>query len=455
MRIHLKFEILMVLIVAMFACKQVEKPQVETAMEGINENVVEKVNYGTIYEVNVRQYTPEGTFEAFKSHIPRLKELGVKVLWMMPLQEIGVENRKGDRGSYYSIRDYRSVNHEYGTVEDLKTLVDEIHKNDMAVILDWVGNHTAWDHYWMKDRPDFYTHDESGKVIPPVADWTDVADLNYDVPDLRDSMLQNMMYWVDSLGFDGFRCDVAGMVPVEFWQSVRAGLDKRGDYFLLAEAEEEKLHDNAFMTSYGWHFHFIMNEVAQGKKGLDEIRKYLDDHVTETNFNRMHFTSNHDENTWKGNAIDRMGKDYENMAVLSFTIPGIPLIYSGQETGLHKDLMFFDKDTIEWKNDSPFFPFFKNLVSLRKNQKVLWTDNIPNSFSWLENENPDVLAFGRHLQSNDENDMMVYLNYGDEKIELGFPKNVDMSKWKSWDSEDVLAEKFSVDGNGYKIFIKR
>ena len=228
-----------------------------------------------IYEVNVRQYTPEGTFAAFEKHLPELKKLGVDILWLMPINPIGVKNRKGSLGSYYSVKDYKAVNPEFGTEKDLKNLVSKAHEMGMHVIIDWVANHTAWDNVWVKPHPDFFTKDSSGNFVPPIADWGDVIDLNYDNKELWKYMIDAMKYWITNCNIDGFRCDVAAMVPIDFWIEARKELtETKKDIFMLAEADESYLH-RAFDMTYNWPLKDLMHEVSIGKKNADDLVKFF------------------------------------------------------------------------------------------------------------------------------------------------------------------------------------
>ena len=211
----------------------------------------EWVSNATIYEVNVRQFTPEGTFAAFEKELPRLKAMGVDILWLMPIHPIGELNRKGSLGSYYAVRDYRGINPEFGTHEDFSRLVAAAHQLGMKIIIDWVANHTSPDHLWIEEgRLDWYTLDSMGKVQPTIGtDWWDVADLNYDNEELRSEMIECMSYWVRDFNIDGYRCDVAGWVPMDFWTRARASLDQIKPVFMLAEAEGNELY-SAFEMTY-------------------------------------------------------------------------------------------------------------------------------------------------------------------------------------------------------------
>jgi len=356
----------------------------------------------TIYEVNIRQYTPEGTFKAFEKHLPELKDLGVKILWLMPINPIGVKNRKGTLGSYYSIKDYKAVNPEYGTLDDFKELVRNAHKMGMKVLIDWVANHTAWDNVWVKTHPDFYTKNAEGNFEPPVKDWTDVIDLNYKNKKLWEYMTDAMIYWVKETDIDGFRADVAGMIPTAFWNYARKRLDKVKKVFMLAEWENEKLHEQAFDMTYAWEIQHIMKEIYKGKMNVGNLDAYLQREKKRFNPKayRMVFTSNHDENSWNGTVSERFGKAKKTFAVMTFLVKGMPLIYSGQEAGLDKRLAFFDKDTINWKK-SEFRSLYKTLVHLKLKNKALWNGIYGGEMIRLKtNDDKNIFAFLREKEDN-------------------------------------------------------
>lgn len=355
----------------------------------------------TIYEVNIRQYTPEGTFSAFQKHLPELKKLGVDILWLMPINPIGVQNRKGSLGSYYSIQDYKAVNPEFGTMEDFRKLVSEIHKLGMHVIIDWVANHTAWDNVWVKSHPEFYTKDEKGNFVPPVADWTDVIDLNYDNKELWNFMIDAMNYWIKESNIDGFRCDVAAMVPTEFWIEARKHFTKsKKNIFMLAEANENYLHQ-VFDMTYNWPLKDLMNDVAQGKKNPNAIKEYFENEKKEYNKDdyRMVFTTNHDENSWNGTEYERLGDAAETFAVLCGTVKGMPLIYTGQEAGMNKRLRFFDKDTVDWKPNK-MREIYTKLNELKRNNRALWNGASGGEMNFVNTGNENVLAFAREKGKN-------------------------------------------------------
>lgn len=381
----------------------------------------EWVKSANIYEVNVRQYTPEGTLNAFEAHLPRLKEMGVDILWFMPVQPIGIENRKveeGDSlGSFYSIKDYTAIHPDYGTVDDFKRVVDKAHEMGMFVILDWVANHTAFDHHWVDEHPEFYT--SNGEASPIVAldnegnptDWTDVADLNYANEDLHDAMFEEMAWWIKECDIDGFRCDVAGFVPIEFWNKTRPRLESVKPIFMLAEWEDPA-HMQAFNMNYGWEFHHILNEVAQGKQGKDEIDAYLrkNDSLYTKDDIRMYFTTNHDENSWNGTVYERMGDQHKNMFVLAATLPGMPLLYSGQEAGLAHRLSFFGKDSIDWSNEE-LVPFYTAMLKLKHDNAALRNGAWGGDLEVIETGMEDVFAFRRFTE---DNEVVVFVNLSSE-----------------------------------------
>lgn len=364
----------------------------------------------SIYEVNIRQYTPEGTFNAFATHLPRLKELGAGILWLMPVQPIGVENRKGSLGSYYSISDYTTTNPEFGTMKDFKNMVNTAHKNKMYVILDWVANHTSFDHVWMKKHRDFYTTDASGKIIPPVADWSDVADLNYASAEMRKEMIDAMKFWITEGNVDGFRCDVAMMVPDDFWVECFAELRKiKPDIFLLCEAEGPQFIQDGFQMVYGWETHHLLNKIAKGEKTADDVHAQIEKDLAAYPAGSyiMQFTSNHDENSWNGSEFERMGDAAQTMAVLAATIPGMLLIYSGQEVALSKRLKFFDKDTIPWNRNLSYTEFYKTLNTLKKENPALWNGNYGGSYRRIDTGDADVFGF---VREKEDNKILVLIN---------------------------------------------
>lgn len=362
-------------VLTLFSCKNETEKTAENSKTEIAKFSSDVEESSVIYEVNIRQYSPEGTFNAFTKDIPQLKELGVKIIWVMPIFPISQTKRKatgGDDskfvsempeaeqhkylGSYYAVSDFKKVNPEFGTIEDFRNLVKTAHENGIYVILDWVPNHTGWDHVWIKEHPEFYTKNEKGEIIDPINPetgeswgWSDVADLNYDNQGLRKEMTSDMLHWVKNENIDGFRCDVASNVPLDFWQQAIPQLRKEKNIFMLAEAwEPELLKDGLFDMAYGWEVHHTMNRIAQGKNTVKDWDKLMEENTKkyESNDILMSFVDNHDENSWNGTVKGRLGKAEEAMTALSYVMPGMPLIYSGNEYGLSHSLKFFEKDSI-------------------------------------------------------------------------------------------------------------
>ncbi|MEO1022653.1 MAG: alpha-amylase family glycosyl hydrolase, partial [Bacteroidota bacterium] len=305
----------------------------------------------TIYEVNIRQFSEEGTIAKVQEQLPRLKDMGITILWLMPIHPIGELNRKGGLGSYYAVQDYTGFAPEYGTKKDLQAFVDAAHELDMKVIIDWVANHTAWDSPWTENKA-WYELDEDGGFMPPRGtDWSDVIQLDYENQEMRQAMIDAMVYWVEEHDIDGFRCDVAGMVPTDFWVTAVEALNQVKPVFMLAEDGGPELVTEAFQMNYAWQYAHDIREMARGERTIDDIVNLLEEQDAQhpATAYRMYFTSNHDENSWKGSDPELFGDNFENFAVLSATISGMPLIYNGQESGLDKRLEFFEKDPIDWK----------------------------------------------------------------------------------------------------------
>ncbi len=373
-----------------------------------------------LYEVNVRQFTEEGTFAAFDTHLQRLSELGVDILWFMPIHPIGVVERKGELGSYYSVKDYKDINPEYGTLKDFATTVEKAHNMGFKVIIDWVANHTSRDHSWINEHPEWYVKDSLGVIVAPF-DWSDVAKLDYTNNEMRSAMVDAMRFWVKEYGIDGFRCDVAEQVPVDFWDMAVAELRKeRGDLFFLAEAENPTLNVNAFDAYYGWENHHMMNQLAQSKIGAKEYRKFLDNHSQKFPFASiaMNFTSNHDENSWNGTEFERMGDAVREFAALTFALPGIPMIYSGQEVGLNKRLEFFKRDPISWEDNLSFTVFYKELIAIRDAHPSMYAPIAGAPLKIIETTMPEkIFAFERSLENDS---FKAFFNFSKEQVDFKF-----------------------------------
>lgn len=409
-----------------------------------------------IYEVNIRQFTEEGNFKTFEKHLPRLKQLGADILWFMPIHPIGEKNRKGTLGSYYSVRDYKAVNPEFGTLDDFKSLVKMIHKMGMYIIIDWVANHTAWDHKWITENPNFYTQDSLGNIIPPNPDWSDVADLNYDNKELQTEMIEALKFWVNECDIDGYRCDVAGMVPTEFWIDARTELEKIKNVFMLAEWDTPEMH-RAFDMTYDWDLHHIMNGIVKEEKTAADLIKHLNKNENDfpANAFRMQFTSNHDENSWNGTEYERLGDGVEAFAVLTCLIPDMPLVYTGQEAGNDKRLSFFEKDVVEWKDDK-LFDLYSKLFQLKKNNKALHNGERGGDMIYpASTDKKNVFAFSR---SSGKDKVIGVFNLSANAVEFeleddtlpGSYKNYFTGKLESFNS----TETFKLNPWEYRVFTK-
>ncbi|WP_417886140.1 alpha-amylase family glycosyl hydrolase [Zunongwangia sp.] len=442
----------------------------------INDSIL---GQSVIYEANIRQYSPEGTFNEFTKDIPQLKELGVKVIWLMPVYPISSVKRKAADGrfaediedpverekilgSYYAISDYTGINPEFGTLEDFQELVKTAHENGMYVILDWVANHTGWDHVWIKEHPEFYTQNEDGEIIDPINSetgeswgWDDVADLNYDNKELWKEMRKDMRYWVEIQNIDGFRCDVAGEVPTEFWEFAVKDLKKVKPIFMLAESEDKDLFKEAFDMGYNWEGHHILNAIAQGKQNAKDLSDYMKkiDSTYEDDDYLMNFVTNHDENSWNGSVKERMGDAAEVMTALTFTLPGIPLIYSGQEYDMQKRLRFFEKDTIPHQKNK-FWPILSKLGELKNENPALDGSKTPAEFIEIQNSDEESIFSFQRKKGNKS--IFFIGNLTDETRSFTVSIEGDFIDYLNNEKDFVLKKGKKIRFNAweYKILIK-
>jgi alpha-amylase len=412
------------------------------------------IEQGNVYEVNVRQYTPEGTFKAFEKHLQRLKNMGVQTLWFMPIQPIGVEGRKGALGSYYAVSDYRSVNPEFGTMNDWKTLVDTIHKLGMKVIIDWVPNHTAPDHPWVKAHPEFYYRDSiTGKPIhQPGTDWTDTRKLDFKNSQMADSMIASMKFWITETGLDGFRCDHAQGPGKDFWKRCNAELKKVKNVLMLAEAEDDWVYDAGFDMSYAWKVFHLTKDIAAGKRpasSLDTMLKQQDSTFSSSAI-FLYFTSNHDENSWnKAEYATMPGASHAPFAVLTQTIDqSVPLIYSGQEEPFLDSISFFYKDTISF-NKYQRGSFYKTLLNLRKNNPALAANA---SFKKLSTSNDAAMyAFERE---KDGDKVLVILNLSKNAQNFTWKEKPSATEWNNVfaGNKEPVDKGFGIEPWGYAVY---
>ena len=412
-----------------------------------------------VYELNIRQATEEGTFAAAEAYLPVLKDMGVDIVWLMPISPIGVDGRKGTLGSYYSIIDYKAINPEFGTMEDFDKFLATAHDLGLKVIIDWVANHTSRDANWWKEgKKDWYVMDEATGLPIVEYDWTDIAKLDYKNEDMRAAMLDALKFWIEK-GVDGYRCDVAMNVPGDFWK--RAWEEVRAinpDVYLLAEGEETWLHDSDFDATYAWELHHIFNAMAKGgsetknvagdgtiktdAKSVQDLKDYIarDDEKYPAPAMRLMFTSNHDENSWAGTEMERMGDSHKTFAALTFVLPkGQPLIYTGQEIGLNRRLQFFEKDSVvelvDTEYGKEYRDFYKALCAFRHENSALAAGAVVAPVVYLEGAPEAVLAFTRE---NEENKVFCLFNFSAE------PQIVTFTEAVAGDYDCICGEKKSI-----------
>jgi len=406
------------------SCKTEKKEAqnvVETNIEQIAPVSDAMLENAVIYEANIRQYSSEGTFDAFTKDIPQLKELGVKIIWLMPIFPISetkrkatggdfaskiedIEERKKALGSYYAVSDYAKINPEFGTIEDFRELLNTAHNNNIYVILDWVPNHTGWDHIWLKSNPEFYVKNSNGEITDPLNEdgtskgWGDVAQLDYTNEAMQKAMLKDMLYWVEKENIDGFRCDHVGPVPISFWEKAIPKLREKRNLFMLAENDESRfLKDSLFEMGYGWESHHMMNSIVKGEKKVkdwDNLMTKLDSKFEDDDI-LMNFVTNHDENSWAGTVEERLGDAKESILALSYVAPGMPLIYSGQEYDMNHRLKFFEKDSIP-KSKGKTWPILEKLGALKNSNLALNGGKKSASYTRIKTSNDEaILAFER------------------------------------------------------------
>lgn len=393
--------------------KEVDK-YIKSKISNLNARQSSKwVKEAIIYSVYLRSFSKEGTFKALEKRIPELKELGVTVIWLLPIHPVGKLHRKGTLGSPYSVKDYYAVNPEFGTLQDFRDLVHVIHKNDMKVIIDLVANHTSWDSELIKYHPEWFTKDLKGNIIPPNNDWTDVADLDYSNRELWRYMIDMMKWWVKEIDIDGFRCDVSELVPLEFWEQAREELDKIKSVMMLSEGSLPEHHLKAFDLTYSWNVYDKFEHLLKGKARADVLTQILrNEELTFPKGSlRMRFNTNHDKNAWDKPAILKFGIDGLKLsAVLINTIPGVPLLYNGEEVANSRRLDLFEKVEIDWNTSSEMYQLYETLFALRKKYKSL----VDGGFEPLEIINTQsVYAF---IRSNDNEKLLIILNFSKEKV---------------------------------------
>ena len=439
------------------------KPQVKTIEDTpflpINEEIISKA---VLYEANIRQYSVEGSFNAFAEDLPKLKKMGVKIIWLMPINPISTTKSKGPLGSYYAVSNYTKVNPEFGTLKDFKSLVNKAHQLGMYVILDWVPGHTGWDHVWIKENSDYYLKNRKGEIIDPIDfrtgksfGWTDVADLNYKNIQMREALRKAMVYWVEETNIDGYRIDQAYAVPQEFYNKTFAILKRIKPLFLLAETDI--YHPGGldlvkkFDASYDWPGHHLSKKVAQGQKNALNYSRHIERTIKRYGPENIvvNFVSNHDENSWNGTIEESYGKAAYAFMALNYTIPGMPLVYSGQEYDLNKRLHFFEKDSFP-KVSGKTMEFLQQLGALKNNHKALTSGLSGGSFKRLLNsKNDQILAFERER----DGDTIVFIaNLSKDYAQFTLPYEGNFKRFQDFKNKR-LSSSYQYDMKPWEFWI--
>lgn len=461
-----KYHLLIVTTLLMLGCQNGRNNQKEISSElnKYNPEPYVKITHpdwsknAAIYQLNTRQFTEEGTFRAAEKELPRLKELGVDIIWLMPIHEIGVKNRKGTLGSPYSVKDYYSVNPEFGTLDDLKHFVEAAHAQSMYVILDWVANHTAWDNKLVEKHPDWYDRDYKGDFRPtPWWDWSDIIDLDFNNPAVWEYMAEALKYWVEEANIDGYRCDVAGFVPLGFWNEVRKELDSIKAVFMLAEWESRDLHAEAFDMTYAWSWNETVHKICKGQADVNGLYVYYswNESAFPENSYRMTFVSNHDKNAWEGTMWEQFGDGLNAAIVLSVVGEGMPLIYNGQEAGNTKRLAFFEKDPIVWK-EHYVGDLYKSLFALMKENTALWHGQWGATMIKVPNSSESkILSF---VRQNEQDKVFAIFNFSNESKMVTFKESLYHGEYTDYFTKETqnLGDDFQLNINpwDYKVFVK-
>ncbi|MBX7540046.1 alpha-amylase family glycosyl hydrolase [Qipengyuania sphaerica] len=415
-----------------------------------------------LYQINTRHFTKEGTFKAAQEQLPRLKELGVDILWLMPIHPIGKENRKGTLGSPYSVLDYYGVNPEFGTEEEFRAFVDAAHAQGFKVILDLVANHTAWDHPMRSEHPDWYEKTWDGDFRPtPWWDWSDIIDLDWSKPGVREHVGGAMEYWVREFDIDGYRADVAGYVPLDFWETARARLEAIKPVFMLGEVQQSGFHHAAFDATYAWDWHNTSKNVAHGKGNATSFYGYYaeNESLWPREAMRMTYIENHDSNAWEGTMEENYGAALEAMTALSFTGEGLPLIHNGMEACNSKRLEFFERDPIDWNQDPSceYGDLLKRLIAFRKANPALENGQWGAVMHKVENSAPEQLF--AWVRQEDGNKVLGLFNMSDRSVTATFSDGLPFGSYVDFATGDTIAiggaTKVDLPAWGYRLMSTR
>jgi len=414
------------------------------------------INTASVYEVNLRQYTPGGTFAEFRKELPRLKDMGVDVLWFMPLTPISVKNRKGTLGSYYACSNYTAVNPEFGTEAEMKNLFREAHGMGFKILIDWVANHTGWDHHWTYEHPGYYQRDETTGDFKKASGMDDIIELDYSNPELRRAMIHAMQYWIDAYGIDGFRCDLAFWVQLDFWKEARTALSSAEPLFWLGEFDplDHPQYLEVFDAAYTWQWMSATSNFYHEHTAMHTLKHLLEKYDTACGNEHipLWFTSNHDENSWNGTEYEKYGDMARALAVFSFTWNGMGLVYSGQELPNTTRLEFFERDPIPWSGYHALHDFYRQLLRLKKEHPALRAAD-PNVYTeWMDTGDAPALCYIRHAGRRR---VMVLLNLGREPQQVSIPvMENDYQDWFGGDlpeaGSDVIIELVAWE---YRVFV--
>lgn len=401
----MRFRIVLVALVVLVSCRS-QKPAGGQLQQNQMSNTMDWMKRTNVYEVNVRQYSREGTFNAFAKDLSRLRDMGVETLWFMPITPIAQKGKKGSLGSYYAASDYTAINPEFGNLQDFKNLVKEAHAQGFKVIIDWVANHTGWDHRWTREHPDWYEKDPATNDFKIASGMDDIIELDFRNYDMRRAMIDAMKYWITEVGIDGFRCDLAFWVELDFWIEARAALQPVKDIFWLAEADPLDHPDymQVFHAAYTWTWMHRTREWYEKRLPLDSLIPVLERYQKAPGW-KAWFTSNHDENSWNGSEYEKYGDAALPLAVFSCTWQGVPLLYNGQELPNKKRLEFFEKDPIEWTGNNQLHGFYKTLLQLHTANAALWADS--EVLRLRTSDDAHILAY---LRKRGKEEVVVVLN---------------------------------------------
>ena len=446
-----------IIIIALFtSCKK----DIKDKLPDIPGNEVQAIskNNRVIYEINVRNYSAAGNFAGVEKDLPRLKDLGIDILWLMPIHPIGVLNRQGTLGSPYAVKDYKSINPDLGTAADLTSLIQAAHKDGMEVWLDWVGNHTAWDHPWVQQHLDYYAERNGQRPYSP-ENWTDVVQLDYNNSNLRVAMIDALKYWVSEFNIDGYRCDAATFIPVSFWKEARQQVDAVKPITWLCEGDNAAYME-AFDYDYAWSFNTALNNLGSNTdvSKLVAACNLLVGNPDYAKKGRMIYLTNHDLNAYDGTEISRYGNNVLPLTVLYFTVYDMPLIYNGQEIGWNTSMNLFDASPIDWQQGNMrYYKLFKKLTQLKRTQPALESGlNRVHLSRYTTNHDDKVFVYSK-TKGNSE--VLVMLNFSNNPVRFklsSYSPNGAFYNFLSGERQTFsTTDPITLEANGYAIYVKQ